>query len=234
MEDRQEIFTAGFPRSGNTWLNRLLCDLLSSPMQTEAGAVIEWPGVSQDGIYVIRKTHRRGDEKLDWGKWVFIQRDPRDVAVSTMYYYGFSSLLDTLSALLNQEKCKASEAWRNWGLGEYEPWVSSWLDYPGRADVMTRYELLHSAPFEELDRLVYSLTGERLGSDWIRACHQRQNFSATKKRYDGHAVRRGIVGDWHNYFNRMEGRMLDNHLGQFMLEQNYIQNRDWWKSLPIR
>jgi hypothetical protein len=47
----KEIFTAGYPRSGSTWLNRLLGDLLDSPLQVPntPSAELEYFGPGRDG-----------------------------------------------------------------------------------------------------------------------------------------------------------------------------------------
>ena len=49
---------------------------------------------------------------------------------------------------------------------------------------------------------------------------------------DAHFFRKGIMGDWKNHFNRAHGEFMDDLLGEFMLEQEYIEDREWWKNLP--
>jgi len=228
--EQKEIYVTAFPRSGNTWLNRLLADVLNSPMQTQPNAVVNWASEGRDGDYVLRKAHKLGYEKTD-GKWIFIQRDPRDVAVSAMYYSKSPSLLETLMTLL----CRC-EPWKPGifrKVGVYERWVRSWLD-TGLADVVTKYEILHADPVHELSRIVSVLTGLSLDMDWIRECVQRQSFDVVAKSRKGDlAMRKGIVGDWRNHFTRPEGHLLNDYLGEFMYEQRYIEKFDWWVNLPM-
>jgi hypothetical protein len=45
-------------------------------------------------------------------------------------------------------------------------------------------------------------------------------------------MRKGVAGDWKNYFTRDLGRLLHERLGELMREQGYIKSDDWWEKLP--
>ena len=45
-------------------------------------------------------------------------------------------------------------------------------------------------------------------------------------------VRKGIVGDWKNYFSREAGEVFDRHCGDVMVRLGYEADRDWWTALP--
>lgn len=248
---KQEIFVTSFPRSGNTWLNRLLCDLLGSPLKNTPDMTPVWFGPRVDGEHVVRKVHRVGADKLDRGKWVLIQRDPRDVAVSIMYYRGGTSLWSFIAWMAcrcggKDPTAGIYEGWlRPWldhpdvlkdpAMGIYEAWLRSWLDHPDMPDVVTRYELLHTDPINELHRVVYALTGISLEEAWTRECYERQGFEKVRTAAGGvldHPMRKGIVGDWRNHFTNAEGCFFHDSLGDFMQEQGYIVDPSWWKTLP--
>ena len=101
-----EIIVTGYPKSGNTWLSRLLGDILNSPVtgRDDYEAVpISQEGLDRSGDYTIIQLHlvpdcsnhnnqfitnrfhicpdNHTDEKI-----VIPIRDPRDVAVSCMHY----------------------------------------------------------------------------------------------------------------------------------------------------
>lgn len=226
-ETREEIFVTSYPRSGNTWLNRLLADLLRSPLQNEPKMTSVWFGPRRDGQHVIRKVHRRGYEKLQRGRWVLIQRDPRDVMVSAYHYTRSPSLLHTISIAL----CRCGDE----TMGVYERWLRSWLDHPGLADACTRYEWLHQDPVGELARIVPQLTGMELDRQWIGECVERQRFDRVRAQGgDSHAMRKGVVGDWRKHLTQAEGHLVHDSLGSFMRQQGYIESDDWWRSLPLR
>lgn len=88
--DRKTIFTLGVPRSGNTWLCRLLGDALESPIYSG----LTWPsnadeGFDRPGPYVVRMRHPNliTPAQLETSPSIRIYRDPRDVIVSSREYW---------------------------------------------------------------------------------------------------------------------------------------------------
>ncbi len=217
-----EIYVAGRPRSGTVWLTRLLSDALASPIEIK-GPNAEPPafhGPNQDGEYVIRKTH--GKEKL--GKTVFIQRDPRDVAVSTMHYRGQTQLFPVIKQMCSLEAHKT-----------YESHARLWLDDEKKAESYTRYEWLHKYTRIYLRDVIFDLTGRSLSRNLLDDAIERQSFKAVKSadiegRYE-HSMWKGKVGEWENYFTKEIGEYLQKHMGDFMIEQGYVKNKDWWHKL---
>jgi hypothetical protein len=228
-EGKDEIYVTSYPRSGNTWLNKLLCDLLRSPLKDTPEMAPAWFGPHRDGEHVIRKVHRVGTDKLDRGKWVLIQRDPRDVVVSAMYYNGGTSLWSFLA--WNLCRCSGDDP----TMGVYETWLRSWLDHPDTLDAITKYELLHTDPINELRRVVHALTGISLEDAWIKECYERQNFAKVKAAAKGKLDRpmhKGVAGAWKSHFTRAEAAFFHDSLGDFMLEQGYITTDRWRWDLP--
>jgi hypothetical protein len=230
------IYTAGYPRSGNTWLNRLLSDLLSSPLQTLPGEPMEYFG-DAGGKFVIRKTHcreyeadeRQGEEEA---QWVFIQRDPRDVAVSRYFYANLPTMAGAIKGLFDRHADYYPNTFHE--QGNYEIFIRSWME-SDRAVVKTKYETLHEEPIDELQRIVTLLRGGPMPVPMIRDKIERQAFRSIKKRYGdrfGHSMRKGIAGDWQVWFSRDDGKLIQDGLGDLMLEQGYIDDPDWWQKLP--
>lgn len=223
------IYVTAYPRSGNTWLNRLLSDLLSSPMQTEPGQPVEWFGEKQEWNYVIRKRHLQGHDFLNPdGPVIFIHRDPRDIAVSAMFYRSLDPTDESLMSVIQQ--MISGKVRRKLDVpGVYETWIRSWLT---RDDaIKTRYNLLFVRPVKELIHIVKRATGLTLKDDWVTDCVARQGFKNWKGRYP-HSMRRGVVGDWRNYFKLEHGKFMATHLNDLMMEQGYILQRTWWRELP--
>ena len=99
----QSIFIIGFPKSGNTWLTRLIADSLrmrvGSGMRvdddfeiaTSVNTQLGLPGVTD---FTIRKTHFLPEvlkkvREEDMNKGVYIYRDFRDIVISSFFYkYG--------------------------------------------------------------------------------------------------------------------------------------------------
>jgi len=106
---KKVIYVCGHPKSGNTWLTRLLGSVLNSPtggcMPSQDGKEIATEGQDRTGDYFIRKGHftftDEGDclvpsphkmnlKYLTNEKIVFIVRDPRDICVSGAYHWNTS------------------------------------------------------------------------------------------------------------------------------------------------
>lgn len=151
------LTVAGFPRSGTTWLCRLLSDALSAPVRL--GSRDLYYG-ERGGKYLIHRTHAAN--KVAGNGIVYITRDPRDVLVSLWHYRHKRPA--SLGVFIDSQ------------LDRYAAHVSNW-----QGAFSTSYEALSVEPVTELRRVVDALTGivlddTKLGlaverqrkSDWIR------------------------------------------------------------------
>ncbi len=99
----EPIYVVGFPKSGNTWLVRLLADVLRAPVRSgvmKGGVEIasdinkELSLSIEDALYEIQKIHflppfffKEIEEEPK--QIVYIYRDIRDVAVSAFFYFRY-------------------------------------------------------------------------------------------------------------------------------------------------
>ncbi len=218
----KEIFIVGRPRSGTVWLNRLLADALNSPLEAPGNMAdpAEYQGPGRDGGYVVRKQHD-GEKR---GLTVFVQRDPRDVAISTwLYNHKVQSLHHFIQGM-----CLPY-------VNSYERHIRMWLDDRKKAEYYTSYELLHENARAQLWTAIKVLTGKELDVGFLDAVVERQSFATLKaKDIEGkfdHTMRRGVVGEWKEYFTVEAGQYMQKHMGNFMIEEGYVQDRHWWKEL---
>ena len=90
MKNKEPIFVIGFPKSGNTWLARLLAEVTRSNIAVNDPLdVINAADNSPErtGCYVVYKEHVVNDvEEALRGKVVYIIRDVRDVLISGFYH----------------------------------------------------------------------------------------------------------------------------------------------------
>ena len=208
---KKNLITIATPRSGLTWLNRLLSDALSSGMVAVEREGIDDPifaGPFQHGDYLIRKSH--------WAKkynapTVLLFRDPRDVAVSRMYYRKMTDLTAVIQTMHTYEKWMRDMETIGW-------------------TVVTSYEKLHKKSFFELFRLILALTGKRFGLHYLAGVWNRQHIDNVKKLHP-HSARKGVAGDWKNYFNRVDGKLITDMLGDLMIEQGYVDSYEWWHKI---
>jgi hypothetical protein len=115
------------------------------------------------------------------------------------------------------------------GAGHYEQYIRCW--HMNKQVIHTKYELLQSDPVAELRKLGVAITGEAR-PDWqLKEIIERQSFDRWQPHF-AHSMRRGKAGDWKDYFKRQHGAMINNCLGQLMVDVGYAIDRDWWQVLP--
>jgi hypothetical protein len=123
-----DTFLTSFPRSGNTWLRFLVCNLLNpeDPV-TFAGIEARIPEIYDVPDRILRrfptpriiKSHECFDPR--YKKVIYVVRDPRDVAVS---YYEFQ-----LKRRVISEDCGLEEFVPRFMESEFEPGTGCWGDH---------------------------------------------------------------------------------------------------------
>jgi len=253
---KKEVIVVGFPSSGNTWTARLIGDVLKSRVTGFPGEKpIAEDGPERNGPYIIRQSHLRvehtgGDglvgnfnfyfdkyDKNNAPSIVHALRDPRDVIVSYMYYHELPSLSATCDCIITGNNPVS----RSWGA-----YVQEWIDIaPSIARIATvRYTDLRSDTYDVL-RSTLDTLGLKYNASAIAPAIKRQSFKRKKAAIDrgegiysyntaiqAHHMRKGVVGDWKNHFNRSCGQRVEEAFGGLMESLGYESNRDWWKGLP--
>ncbi len=217
----KEIFTAGFPRSGNTWLGRCLSDLLSAPIQDAPTSPIKSQFAREiKGDFIIRKSHwdyrtwlrvKESDLTGEDAYVIFIQRDPRDVAVSMKFYYRMQNIGDAMAVMENSD---------------YNNFIYEWVH--GNPRIYVTYEQMHANLTHLLSDMYFYFTGEYLDSETANLITERQSFENHRK-LNSHMQRKGIVGDWKNHFSRSEAKVFASIFNPAILENGYEIDPEWWK-----
>ena len=221
----REVIINAYPKSGVTWLLHLICDLLEGQHQdTDQMEPLTYNHpITSD--WIVRKNHyphwNAATPYLKNKAVIFTQRDPRDVVVSAMFYRKQADLELAIEVMIKSD---------------YVGWVESWLK-PGELKVKqlitTSYEALHFQPEIELANIISELTGDPPTSERIEQALNRQSFQNMVGQLGGdrHFMRRGIVGDWRNHFNQELAEWFNEHFGEFMIRQGYVDNLEWWESV---
>lgn len=223
----REVLVNAYPKSGVTWLMHLVCDLLEGIHQdTDAMQPLTYDHpVTSD--WVIRKTHypywSAAIPHLKNKTVILTQRDPRDIVVSAMYYRKTTDLDAAIAQLIHSN---------------YIGWFESWLEPCETLEckrILTSYERLHFEPVKQLRYIIFEISGETLPDERINEAIARQSFENMSKSYDdgGHFMRKGIVGDWRNHFSREQAKRFNDHFGEFMMRQGYIDDLEWWKDVKL-
>lgn len=230
-----DIYTTGHPRSGNTWLGRLLSDILKAEYVAGTPApdghydAQYWgEGETWQPDFRVWKTHAR--EKPP-GPTVFVYRDPRDVICSIWHYRDrYPTIENVIETLAQHVDDQTSDRY-----GKYEDFVRTWWN-TGKAEAQIRYEDMHLQPVRALGYVIFKLTGLNWSSQDINNGVFRQEFSrikTIKAPTQDHAMWTGQPGNWRNYFTRRDADLTQALLGDLMLEQGYITSPDWVHELKL-
>jgi hypothetical protein len=232
----QDAFIASYPRSGNTWLRFLLCEILigRSPDFGAADETIPYIGGHRSAPTVLRsggrliKTHERYHPV--YRKAIYLVRDPRDV-VSSDYRYAqmkgfFASDLDSF--------VERFVAGRVHGFGSWPDHVSSWLDgeLAGTGDLMmVRFEDLRSDPEATLQQALDFLGVPQPGRDVLQVAvkhnalaHMQQKEEAVaekRARPDLRIVHQGSVGGWRDELRPNQVERIEAHTGDWLVRLGY-------------
>jgi len=159
---------------------------------------------------VLFKTHScppDSDVNARSAIFVSIYRDPRDVLVSASFFFAY----------LGKEKGGWGEASRQFSIQKRIQWLifgrsnlpilpklEQWFRTPYAYKV--KYEDLMAQPVENLEEIA-SYIGVPQTLKYLEKIVSKHKFETKSGREPGeskedHPMRKGIVGDWHNYFDK--------------------------------
>lgn len=223
----RQVLVNAYPKSGVTWLMHLVCDLLEGVHQdTDTSPALSYDHpVTSD--WIIRKNHypywSQAIPHLKGKTVVLTQRDPRDITISAMYYRSTTDLNQAIGQMI---------------ASNYVGWLDSWF-YPQATLkcklIRTSYEALHFSAVRQLSYIIFEVSGQTISDKRIELALDRQSFPNMRRQLgnDTHFMRKGIMGDWRNHFNREQAEHFNIHFGNFMMQQGYVDDLDWWKDVHV-
>lgn len=241
------IVVCGYPKSGNTYMSRLIGQMLDSPVGGWKNAVpLATEGERRTGKYRIAQLHlfprynSETDEALPTGwdlnipmiskeRVVYVTRDPRDIAVSSKFYWDLPTFRIALDAMYEGSHPLARYPWNEY----IHLWTHERENIPQFSWV--KYEDLLSNPRAELKRIFddLDLPYPKRKTD-VMDIIESQSFKNKVEQVsrDGDArpygkgiqlklLRKGVSGDWKNYFSNQDINVAKEYFAETMSEIGY-------------
>jgi len=173
----------------------------------------------------MMKTHLPSDifqKQIKAGKVkiIVIIRNPKDTLVSLYHFYRIHRGLGNFQGSWND----FFELYKTKHLiyGDYFEWYASWLEYKEKSNIkLLKYEDMHHRMSDVIDDLLQFL-GKSLSEDSIADIIKHLTFDSMSSNdmvnYRGSSffvmkvssfMRKGIIGDWKNYFSEEQPAVVD-------------------------
>jgi hypothetical protein len=238
-----DVFLASFPRSGNTWMRFLLCEVLTNDVAEFKNVGFAVPDLRyrHNAYHVLPgkgrliKTHEPFHK--EYRRAIYFVRDPRDVIVSCYEFYQTGqSMGDFLRDLLSG---KASPH------GTWQGHVSSWLNSPPAEnddllvmhyeDMLSNVEstlrkvlqFLHTpATPEAIRKAIVSNSLENMRAKEDRARATGEGFAGQPIRSRGRRIRIGSIGQWQERLTEAQIQIIEDHAGELLARLGYAPHRE--------
>lgn len=189
-----------------------------------------------------------GMNQWEWQYWkrpgdkaVVVLRDPRDVMISLMfsqlYSHSSNEWIDINRRLLHEMSNDARLAFMMAGsVQSGRRMCRTWSEQETDDALVVHYEKLLADQHAEFAR-IFNWLGWGVSKETLDAVVNRLSFEARSGRKPGATdkfshYRRGVSGDWRNYFARQHGERWERLYPGYLREIGYEESDDWWRGLP--
>ncbi len=233
------IIVAGYPRSGNVWMSRLLSDVFNCSIRASKNRVSVAQKSRDSTDYLVIQEHFKIREQERFTETIYINpklkpvnvclvymyRNSLDVAVSAYKYWKISSIYETLKIMETGGI-----------LPKYSLFMGDWIDNWDYIDFAISYEELIQHPRKSLQMIVKNITTssqeikyeeiiERNNIKNIREKIKKEpsKFSYNKEIQMNH-LRKGVINDWINHFTVQDLEYAFSLFGHIIVALGYADN----------
>lgn len=195
--------------------------------------VTPYPGTAKLVVQQIRKLYPEA-------KIVQLVRDGRDVLTSGTFDWLLKDAIGTPRHDFFANPQPGKRLTRFFDEAVIERWALNWLEtidtIPDPA-TQIRFEAMKSDLASEL-RSLFRILGVEDSQTIAEECAQQTTFRKMAGREAGVAdplakARKGIVGDWRNYFTKADGLRFCELAGRGLVELGYEPDDSWVNRLPV-
>ena len=235
----QDVMVASYPRSGNSWLRFLLYELVTgktadfNAINDLYSPTANFPQFHKAPIISyfqgrLIKTHE--PYRKEYGRAIYIVRDPREVIISQYYYMRGRGLIEgSLSEFVNK-----FIGGKIHGYGTWNCHVSSWLDAPISDLLIIRYEDLKLEGCETLGSIANLLKID-VSTDQLNKILEHNSFQAMRKseerldreafrfvNNDARFVRQGQISSWQDILSSAQVAQIGAAMAPAMEQMGYV------------
>ncbi len=238
-------YVSEFPKSGGTWMARMVSDYLQLPFP-------QWT-IFPVGFRAVLQNHWMYDPRFR--RVFYVHRDGRDVITSFFFdrvrvarhsnrpardrmKRRFDSLLgadydpnDTLGLMpkfMEFEFTDPKQSRKSW-----RRHIESWYDPDNRSHIAyLSYEQLLEDCASTLGGAIEKLSGEPIDQWRLETTIEKFSMSRQTGRKRGHEdvtqhIRKGVAGDWLNHFSREAAEMFNDFAGDTLVMLGYEKDKNW-------
>lgn len=225
-----------YPRSGGSWLGSMLAEMLCIPFP-------------RNRLPVLGKSIMHGHMMHGWNlnNLVLVWRDGRDLLVSQYFHYlvendrGNAQLVKQTREALQIDDVNDIAAnlpvFMEFMYSKnrhprftWKAFVDRWAGYEGAVHI--HYETLLENTGAELANVLFHLTGKEQDPGRIAEVVEKHSFKRVSGRQQGEEntgsfARKGISGDWKNYFDRDACAQFAEFTGDSLYRLGYENDESW-------
>ncbi len=238
-------FVCEYPKSGGTWLGKMLADVLQVPYPRPSVLPVTFPAVVHN--------HWRYDPRLH--NVFYLYRDGRDVMTSYFFHrmrrlaagdpatvamfarrydrlfgrgYDRDDSRGLMARFIEEEFRRPRGARLNWA-----DHVRGWRGDAGRPHVAyLSYEQLRADCCGTLRRVVREVTAREPDPWFVETAVEKFSMERQTGRRAGTEdrssfVRKGVVGDWRNHFSREAAERFRDLAGDVLVDLGYERDDSW-------
>lgn len=247
------LFIAGLPKSGTTWLKKMLTsypgfhellipDVTAYELATGGSHDYDLPGDMFSRLadmLVVTKMHVHGSPhnvallRAAGVRHVVLTRDLRDVAVSYFFYVRQTPWHPEYPLYVRLSVAEGLATFARRTLRPYMDWVRSWHENrDAELSLQVRYEQLLADPAAVMagvaEHFQLDSSPETVGRIVERySFRELSGGRSPGQESEGSFFRKGVVGDWRNYFTPELKERYKSLAGDFLIEFGYERDRSW-------
>ena len=232
MNRNYSTFVEDFKKSFINFLCHFACGRTGKNIIVDK--ITPYPGTAK---YVVEEIRRLFPDS----KIIHLVRDGRDVLTSGTFDWLLKDAEGTERHDFYFNPIPGMRLERFFDAGVIKKWAANWCEtidvfVDEQPDARVSYEQMKEDMPVALAR-IFEVLGVDSSDEIAQQCTDATTFEQMSGRPPGKEdptakARKGIVGDWKNYFTLADGELFDALAGEQMLTMGYETNCDWVKQLP--